>query len=83
MTNMPATTPIADLARWAKKRWRIQHDHRELQHGLGLDHFEGRSWRGWHHRVTLVTLQALLRCWTGTCTTCGRTLPRNRTSPRT
>ncbi|CAM5518164.1 IS701 family transposase [Streptomyces rimosus] len=55
MTNLPATTPIADLVRWAKMRWRIEHDYRELKHGLGLDHFEGRTWRGWHHHVTLVT----------------------------
>ncbi|MFL4903471.1 transposase [Streptomyces sp. MMS24-I2-30] len=55
MSNLPATTPIADLVRWAKMRWRIEHDYRELKHGLGLDHFEGRTWRGWHHHVTLVT----------------------------
>ncbi|WP_432031041.1 IS701 family transposase, partial [Streptomyces sp. 1222.5] len=40
MTNLPATTAIADLVRWAKMRWRIEHDYRELKHGLGLDHFE-------------------------------------------
>ncbi len=55
MTNLPPTTPVADLVRWAKMRWRIEHDYRELKHGLGLDHFEGRTWRGWHHHVTLVT----------------------------
>uniref|UniRef100_UPI003570D406 transposase n=1 Tax=Streptomyces inusitatus TaxID=68221 RepID=UPI003570D406 len=55
MSNLPATTPIADLVRWAKARWRVEHDYRELKHGLGLDHFEGRTWRGWHHHVTLVT----------------------------
>ncbi|MFF7841331.1 IS701 family transposase [Streptomyces ossamyceticus] len=55
ISNLPATTPAADLVRWAKMRWRIEHDHRELKHGLGLDHFEGRTWRGWHHHVTLVT----------------------------
>ncbi|MFJ9114966.1 IS701 family transposase [Streptomyces sp. NPDC102394] len=55
MSSLPATTPIADLVRWAKMRWRIEHDYRELKHGLGLDHFEGRTWRGWHHHVTLVT----------------------------
>ncbi|MFB7658181.1 MULTISPECIES: transposase, partial [unclassified Streptomyces] len=53
--NPPAGTPVADLVRWAKTRWRIEHDYRELKHGLGLDHFEGRTWRGWHHHVTLVT----------------------------
>ncbi|MDX2579455.1 transposase, partial [Streptomyces scabiei] len=55
ISNLPATTPTADLVRWAKMRWRIEHDYRELKHGLGLDHFEGRTWRGWHHHVTLVT----------------------------
>ncbi|MFC4465331.1 IS701 family transposase [Streptomyces xiangluensis] len=55
ISNLPADTPIEDLVRWAKMRWRIEHDYRELKHGLGLDHFEGRSWRGWHHHVTLVT----------------------------
>ncbi len=55
MSNLPAAAPIEDLVRWAKMRWRIEHDYRELKHGLGLDHFEGRTWRGWHHHVTLVT----------------------------
>ncbi|MFD9631485.1 IS701 family transposase [Streptomyces violascens] len=55
ITNLPATTPVTHLVHLAKMRWRIEHDYRELKHGLGLDHFEGRSWRGWHHHVTLVT----------------------------
>jgi SRSO17 transposase len=55
ISNPPATTPVEELVRWAKMRWRIEHDYRELKHGLGLDHFEGRTWRGWHHHVTLVT----------------------------
>ncbi|BBC36846.1 putative IS701 family ISAzvi8-like transposase [Streptomyces graminofaciens] len=55
LSNLPADTPHAELVRPAKIRWRIEHDYRELKHGLGLDHFEGRSWAGWHHHVTLVT----------------------------
>jgi SRSO17 transposase len=55
LTSLPADTPLAELVRLAKIRWRIEHDYRELKHGLGLDHFEGRSWAGWHHHVTLVT----------------------------
>ncbi len=54
-SNLPADTGLEDLVHWAKLRWRIEHDYRELKHGLGLDHFEGRSWPGWHHHVTLVT----------------------------
>ncbi|MGW7383899.1 IS701 family transposase [Streptomyces sp. NPDC054794] len=55
LSNLPAATALAELVRLAKIRWRIEHDYRELKHGLGLDHFEGRSWAGWHHHVTLVT----------------------------
>ena len=54
-SNLPADTPLENLVHWAKLRWRVEHDYRELKHGLGLDHFEGRSWSGWHHHVTLVT----------------------------
>lgn len=55
LSTLPADTPAADLVRLAKMRWRIEHDYRELKTGLGLDHFEGRSWLGWHHHATLVT----------------------------
>lgn len=44
------------LVRMAHARWRIEMDYRELKEELGLDHFEGRHWLGWHHHVTLVTL---------------------------
>jgi SRSO17 transposase len=37
-------------------RRRHEHDYRELKDGLGLDHFEGRSYTGWHRHVTLATL---------------------------
>ncbi len=47
---------IQRLVRLAKGRWRIEMDYRELKDELGLDHFEGRSWRGWYHHVTLVSL---------------------------
>ncbi|MFI6339872.1 IS701 family transposase [Streptomyces sp. NPDC050535] len=55
LSSLPADTSPPELVRLAKIRWRIEHDYRELKHGLGLDHFEGRSWAGWHHHVTLVT----------------------------
>lgn len=60
ISNLPATTPVEDLVRWAKMRWRIEHDYRELKHGLGLDHFEGRTWRGWNHHVTVTAAQAFI-----------------------
>ena len=56
LSNLPETVPIAELVRLAKIRWRIEHDYRELKHGLGLDHFEGRSFAGWHRHVTLAVL---------------------------
>lgn len=55
VSTLPETTPTAELVRLAKIRWRIEHDYRELKHGLGLDHFEGRTFAGWHHHTTLVT----------------------------
>ena len=55
LTSLPADTRLRHLVRLAKMRWRIEHDYREMKHGLGLDHFEGRTWRGWHHHTTLVT----------------------------
>ncbi|MGW3829998.1 IS701 family transposase [Streptomyces microflavus] len=55
ISNLPADIPAKDLVRLAKVRWRIEHDYRELKTALGLDHFEGRSFTGWHRHVTLVT----------------------------
>lgn len=55
LSSLPAHTALRRLVRLAKIRWRIEHDYRELKHGLGLDHYEGRTWRGWHHHVTLVS----------------------------
>jgi SRSO17 transposase len=56
LSDLPADTPVTELVRLAKIRWRIEHDYRELKHGLGLDHFEGRSFTGWHRHVTLAAL---------------------------
>src|SRR3954465_14468387 len=59
LSSLPADTPLAELVRLAKIRWRIEHDYRECKTGLGLDHFEGRTWAGWHRHVTLVTAAQL------------------------
>jgi SRSO17 transposase len=56
LSNLPADTALRRLVRLAKLRWRIEHDYRELKDALGLDHFEGRSFRGWHHHTTLVSV---------------------------
>lgn len=47
---------IRRLVRTARARWRIEQDYREMKEELGLDHFEGRQWLGWHHHVTLVSM---------------------------
>jgi SRSO17 transposase len=56
LANLPEDTELRQLVRLAKLRWRIEHDYRELKDALGLDHFEGRSYRGWHHHTTLVSV---------------------------
>ena len=55
LSTLPDSTPVAELVRLAKMRWRIEHDYRELKTGLGLAHFEGRTWLGWNHHATLVS----------------------------
>ncbi len=68
------------LVRLAKGRWRIEQDYRELKDELGLDHFEGRSWPGWHHHITLASMAyAFLVCETlRGKKTAGLTLPAVR-----
>jgi SRSO17 transposase len=46
-------TALDVLVDTAKFRWRIERDYQELKSELGLAHFEGRSWRGFHHHATL------------------------------
>jgi SRSO17 transposase len=55
-SNLPVGTSLRQLVRTAKGRWWVEHSYKELKDELGLDHFEGRSWRGWQHHVTLVLL---------------------------
>ena len=47
------------FVRIARARWRVELDYRELKEELGLDHYEGRHWLGWHHHVCLVTMAFL------------------------
>jgi SRSO17 transposase len=56
LSNMDIRTPLKTLVRLAKLRWRVEHDYRELKTGLGIDHFEGRSYLGWHRHITLTAL---------------------------
>jgi SRSO17 transposase len=56
LSSLPEATPLVELVRLARLRWRVEQDYRELKGGLGLDHFEGRGLLGWHHHVTLVSV---------------------------
>jgi SRSO17 transposase len=56
LSNAPAHTPVAALVRVAGMRWPIETAFEESKGGLGLDHYEVRSWLGWHHHMTLCLL---------------------------
>jgi SRSO17 transposase len=53
MATLPANTTLKALIKVAKHRWIIERDYEELKQELGLGHFEGRNWRGFHHHATL------------------------------
>jgi SRSO17 transposase len=55
LSNLPAATEPERLARLARLRWMIELDYKQLKGELGLDHYEGRSYLGFHHHCTLVT----------------------------
>jgi len=54
LSNLPADTGHGRLARLARLRWMIELDYRQLKGELGLDHYEGRSYLGFHHHCALV-----------------------------
>jgi SRSO17 transposase len=53
LSTAPETAPTEDLIRLIKLRWRIERDYEEMKDELGLDHYEGRGWRGFHHHGVL------------------------------
>jgi SRSO17 transposase len=53
LSTLPEAAPIEELVATAKLRWRIERDFEELKQELGLGHFEGRGWRGFHHHASL------------------------------
>jgi SRSO17 transposase len=55
ISNLPADTTPERLARLARLRWVIELDYRQLKGELGLDHYEGRSYLGFHHHCAIVT----------------------------
>jgi SRSO17 transposase len=53
LSTLPANTSFRRLVDVAKLRWRIERDYQELKQEVGLGHYEGRGWRGFHHHATL------------------------------
>jgi SRSO17 transposase len=53
LSNLPPRTALKDLVHPAKARWRIERDYQELKQEIGLGHYEGRGWRGFHHHASL------------------------------
>ena len=53
LSTLPKNISFHDLVDAAKLRWRVERDYQELKQEVGLGHFEGRGWRGFHHHATL------------------------------
>ncbi len=53
LSTLPEKTSLKSLVKMAKHRWIIERDYQELKQELGLGHYEGRGWRGFHHHATL------------------------------
>jgi SRSO17 transposase len=53
LSTLPANISFRELVDAAKLRWRIERDYQELKQEVGLGHFEGRGWRGFHHHATM------------------------------
>jgi SRSO17 transposase len=53
LSTLPSDIKLKALIKMAKHRWIIERDYEELKQELGLGHFEGRNWRGFHHHATL------------------------------
>jgi hypothetical protein len=53
LSTLPQTITFGRLVDLTKLRWRIERDYQDLKQEVGLGHFEGRGWRGFHHHATL------------------------------
>ena len=56
VSNLPEATRRIKAVRLWKSRWPVEQGYQQMKEELGLDHHEGRSWRGFHHHVCLVML---------------------------
>jgi SRSO17 transposase len=53
LSTLPAETPLERMIDITMMRWRIERDYHDLKQEVGLGHFEGRGWRGFHHHATM------------------------------
>jgi SRSO17 transposase len=56
LLNLDPTVSLRDLVTLARSRWPIEQQYRDLKDELGIDHFEGRSYRGWAHHTVLAAI---------------------------
>jgi len=54
--NLPATASLSQIVRLAHQRWAIEQQYQDLKTELGVDHFEGRTFAGWHHHMVLTAI---------------------------
>jgi SRSO17 transposase len=81
LTNHPADTPLRALAATIKARWACEQVHQQMKQELGLDHFEGRGWRGLRHHALLCQIaSAFLQHLRLGGKTHDRSAPRHRPS---
>lgn len=70
LSTLPKRTSLCELVRLTKQRWRTERVYEDMKGELGLDHFEGRTYPGWHHHVT-----AVLACYAFVTTALRRSFP--------
>ena len=82
LSTLPEGTTFESLVDLTKLRWRIERDYQELKQEVGLGHYEGRGWRGFHHHLTLcIAAYGFLISERETIPPSGPRAPQGRQSP--
>jgi len=77
LTTLPRRMSKKQIVRLLKERWRTEQAYQEMKGELGLDHFEGRSFPGWHHHISVV-----LSCYAFVVAERRRLFPPSHTAAR-